>query len=392
MVNIPIPTGPTIESAINGLSTVGKNPSGAGILRFPPILGTSITSVLTGAASSGITDAISAAVAGGNSSSILGAGATGAGVAAAGVIMNQQQTYPYVQFQIIKYQPPWGLVDNKSKSATVGTTSDTVPTGGMSTNAFSFSSGYSPMSTVNQQTAASVNGGGAKPGTTTVATICLPLPTDLQDTLSPSWNVSGLAMTETFQQAYTDWRNGKGDLTKVGKDILNSIGLDKLRQAIPKNSLGFQQGTITNPRKQALFAGIDPRTFTFNYLLSPQNQQEAQMIEKIVNAFRNNALPTIASGQNGLIFDFPCEFKITFNQTAMFPVINSCVCTSVVTNFSSAAMQLLADGHPVQIGLTLTFTETDVRTNGDAGFQTQSTGSAPAGLANTIANSIKKLL
>ena len=128
----------------------------------------------------------------------------------------------------------------------------------------------------------------------------------------------------------------------------------------------FAGRKTANPKKQAFFNGIEPRTFSFNYTFAPQSEAEANTIQSIIKQFTVNSLPS-TDGVNDILFNFPAEYLISFENVKGFPIISSCVCTGVATNYSPSTMQLLKSGHTVQIGLSLSFTETDVRTSEDPG-------------------------
>lgn len=235
------------------------------------------------------------------------------------------QNYPFVQFQIIKFRDRWALMEDNDKSAKLA----------------DIASQKDILGTIN-----------------------LPLPQDFQNSVAPQWEIADSQVIAAGEDLYKKLMSGNvlGAIQNSGPNLRAILfgGISKKIQ--------FQ---TANPKKQAFFGGIEPRTFAFNYTFSPQSEAEAIIIESIIREFTKHSLPEL-NGPGDAYFNFPSEYLITFHGTKGFPILdkgtNSCVCTSVSTNYtSSGVMQLLRSGHVVQIGLALTFTETTVRTKTDPG-------------------------
>lgn len=188
--------------------------------------------------------------------------------------------------------------------------------------------------------------------------VYLPLPNDVQNNYSLNWEMADLrgikALVDLFQ---ADGIGGRIDSLERN---LPGILFDKLAKVATART--------PNPKKQALFNGIDPRTFTFTYLFSPQSLREAEQIEKIIKTLTIHALPSLEN-ENAAFFQFPSEFDIKFHNVAGFPKPSTCVCTSISTNFSPNTMQLLESGHAVQTQLTMTFLETELLRKQKPGMQ-----------------------
>lgn len=240
------------------------------------------------------------------------------------------QSYPFVSFRAIKFRDRWALLENNASSAGVAD----------------------------------------KPQQKDIlGDIHLPLPQDFQNSVAPQWEIADSQILAAGEQVYKALTSGA--------IIRNAIaGAPALRNELGAIFAGGISKKIrfqtANPKKQAFFGGIEPRSFAFNYSFSPQSLKEAQLIENIIKQFTIHSLPELTSPGDAF-FNFPSEFLISFNNTKGFPILskgnNSCVCTSVSTNYSQAGiMQLLQSGHVVQIGLSLTFTETTIRTKQDPGI------------------------
>lgn len=191
-------------------------------------------------------------------------------------------------------------------------------------------------------------------GTEVIQDIFLPLPQSLQNNYSPNWEMTDMILINSILDGHNAEDTTQGlslALQGVGAAVLNRTGQFAQKFA----------AMTPNPKKQALFNGIEPRTFSFDYTFSPQSLQEAETIDRIVTTFTKYSLPSLKDPTSAF-FGFPCEFRILFHKTTGFPIYNWCVCTGVSTNYGPNTIQLLESGHATQIQMTLSFLETDLRT------------------------------
>jgi len=127
------------------------------------------------------------------------------------------------------------------------------------------------------------------------------------------------------------------------------------------NSMGY----VFNPQEQVLFEGINFRTFSMSFTLTPFSAPEANEIKNIIKAFRRNAAPTIASGGAGFFFIPPSVFDVTFmygnSENPNINKLKRCVLTDVNVNYApNGTWSTHNDGSPVQTGLTLSFKEIEL--------------------------------
>lgn len=124
---------------------------------------------------------------------------------------------------------------------------------------------------------------------------------------------------------------------------------------------------VRNPRLETIFKDISFRQFTFQFKMAPRSRKEAESVRAIVKAFRYHSAPDFKPSDNNKYFIFPSQFEIEFLRDASphpdLPVIGRAVCTGVDVNYTSAgALYELENGHPVEIEMTLAFTEMEVVT------------------------------
>ena len=234
-----------------------------------------------------------------------------------GQLPSQAPTYPFVHFNLIKFRDRWNIKDK--------------------------SDGSSPIAVV------------ASDQKITIANITLPLPQDVQSTVAPQWDMMDSKILSGVMDIFKN-----GLLNNDTWNNLVAIVTPTIQQKIYQNT--------ANPKKQAFFQGIDPRDFTFSWVLTPQSKEEAFTVRNIVGCFTVNSLPDIKSSDQAF-FLFPCEYMIQFAGVTGFPQFpESLVCTGVAVNYTPNGLELTTDGHAVSTTLTLAFKETTIRTQGSPGI------------------------
>lgn len=148
-------------------------------------------------------------------------------------------------------------------------------------------------------------------------------------------------------------------LGKVPSMVQSTLQNPAMRVAL--NSMGY----VFNPQEQVLFEGIDFRTFSMSFTLTPYSKEESTQIKKIIKAFRKNSAPTIISQSLGFFFTPPCVFEIKFmygnEENPNIPQLKRCVLTEVGVNYApNGTWSTFDDGTPVQTTLTLNFKEIEL--------------------------------
>lgn len=130
-------------------------------------------------------------------------------------------------------------------------------------------------------------------------------------------------------------------------------------------------GMRVNPRTDILFNHIGYRTHTFDFMLIPRNEAEAQTIDTIIHMFQYYMLPSyspnLGEGVSGMLIGFPYEFVITFwsqgrPNTHHINTIGRSVLTGASVNHAAAGKNAFFKGsqgdvYPAATGLSLTFKE-----------------------------------
>lgn len=127
-----------------------------------------------------------------------------------------------------------------------------------------------------------------------------------------------------------------------------------------------------DPNIRTLFRSVAVRQFAFQFKFIAKNAEEAREIKNIIKRFRFYAYPESISfnggeeGQSDISvgFKYPHPFIIKAayvdpdgNSTQIGPKIKDCYLTSITTNYNPTTMAFHEDGEPVEIDLSLNFTE-----------------------------------
>ena len=162
---------------------------------------------------------------------------------------------------------------------------------------------------------------------------------------------------------------GGGMLTaarKMAIGVGEAAGLGDIGGAITKVT-----ATAENNFSEAVFERINPRQFSYTFNLIARNRQEAQTIQKIIKFFKFHMHPELDEATGGRYFRVPSEFEIHYayndQKNNYLYELSRCVCNSVEVDYGGDNFQTFRqfDGEgaaPVNISMTLTFTETTILT------------------------------
>lgn len=166
-----------------------------------------------------------------------------------------------------------------------------------------------------------------------------------------------------------EWGGAAASALSLAPKLLNAFGLSGAADAVAGlRSAGLASlGLADNPQNFLLFKQIDFRKFQFDFLLTPENEQEANVIEEIIYQFRFNSVPEVKVGTLGRFFVPPSDFDIDIisngKRNLHIPNISTCVLTNVAVDYcASGQWNAFYTGQPLQTRLTLDFTEVSIMT------------------------------
>lgn len=132
--------------------------------------------------------------------------------------------------------------------------------------------------------------------------------------------------------------------------------------------------TKINPRESLAFDGVNLASHSFSWELYPSNEQESQLINQIVRAFKSNALPTVVDrnvfGQNfkRVFLNYPAtvEIRLLGISPDHFVQFKPCMIKNVNVNYGSGgSMPLVTGGRPGIVSLSVDVSELQIRTAED---------------------------
>jgi len=188
-------------------------------------------------------------------------------------------------------------------------------------------------------------------------------------------------------QAFQDYQQGNATSDIINKS-LKKLG-PEMSEGMVKMALGAvdmipglqgaqevidaQRGFIVAPQMELAFKGIAKRQFQYSFVMMPKSEEEAESVQNIVQAFKINMLPTIASGDVRRQ-TIPNTFNITYmydgNPNQNLHRISTCVLESMNVSYGGDRYKAYEGGRPVVTNMTLNFKELDLisRSQAEQGF------------------------
>jgi hypothetical protein len=128
---------------------------------------------------------------------------------------------------------------------------------------------------------------------------------------------------------------------------------------IVNNLRELSSRTKTNPFRETLFESIDYRSFTFRYRFFPKNSSESKKIKDIIKVFKTHMHPELTAQR--LFYIYPSEFDIQYfykdKENDYLHNFTRCALTDMTVDYGGEQFSTFQDGAPVEVGLSLTFTE-----------------------------------
>lgn len=164
-----------------------------------------------------------------------------------------------------------------------------------------------------------------------------------------------------------DGRVVGGALASMAPDVAKFFGAHVPGINTLDNNVLSALGLADNPMNYLMFKQINFRKFHFDFLLVPENEHDAQIINQIIYLFRFHSAPEIASGSLGRFFVPPSDFDIDIlhngSRNTKLPRISTCVCNDVSVQYgANGHWSTMTDGQPAVIRLSLSMTEVEIMT------------------------------
>lgn len=204
--------------------------------------------------------------------------------------------------------------------------------------------------------------------------ITLPMPKNLNFSSVARWTSTELGQAgmaidtaSDFDKLNTD--NGAALAKMMGASTIGSIASKFGLKG--KELVELSTASIANNYAETMFKGVDNRTFSFSWTLTPRNQKEADMISDILRALRFHQLPEFREniGNGNAYLLYPSSFDIVFwldgQPNIHIPRISTCALTSLDTNYTPNGKFIRnTGGSPVSYTLSLQFSELTINHKG----------------------------
>ena len=133
-------------------------------------------------------------------------------------------------------------------------------------------------------------------------------------------------------------------------------------------ALNQLEGFIVAPQMELAFKGIAKRVFQYSFVMMPKSEEEAEQVQKIVQAFKANMLPDVAVGDVRRM-TIPNTFDITYmydnGENPNLHKISECVLENMQLSYGGDRYKAYEGGVPVVTNMTLNFKELDLITRAD---------------------------
>ena len=163
----------------------------------------------------------------------------------------------------------------------------------------------------------------------------------------------------------------------LGKDIRDiSTGAQYLlRSKLPgdiSRSIDITTGQTVNPRETLSFDGVELRTFSFNWQLFPESQEDSSRIKAIVNGFKQQILPHTKDieGVPRAYLTYPAvveAFLIGVDPTH-FVRFKPSLIRNIDVDYSAAGLTtIMKGGKPGAVNLSISMQELEIQTADEYG-------------------------
>lgn len=203
-----------------------------------------------------------------------------------------------------------------------------------------------------------------------IGDIVLYMPMSVAETYQTVWTTkdvgfAGQAFLETGK-AWDDLKdNYKTYLREAGSKVVGGmLGGDAIGALELKTGrMSGGEAVAVNPHVEFFFENVNPRTFTFDFKMSPRNIDESRAIQQIVKTFKYHSAPEALGSGAGRYWKYPQVFEIEYWNSDITHKIAECALTQVAINYTGMGdNHTFYDGSPIQTDITLNFQELDIIT------------------------------
>ena len=217
-----------------------------------------------------------------------------------------------------------------------------------------------------------------RPTSELVKTIALYFPPSVQQTYNLTYNEQEISRQAAFAASVIQAFVGKGSLQDAFKSavdpamegiksVINQMGIGAVDAVAPGASalIALNRGKVLAPKMEVMFENIGKRSFSYSFTFTPSSEQEANEVDKIIQAFRFHAAADYAD-DFGFELTIPDQFEIEYYTQNNTPngylhKIGTCVLESVDVTYGGEKMTWHETGPkgapPTKTTMALSFKE-----------------------------------
>ena len=133
--------------------------------------------------------------------------------------------------------------------------------------------------------------------------------------------------------------------------------------------IAIERGQVITPRMELMFEGMGRREFSYSFTFIPKSEQEAEVIEKIVQTFKFHMAPDFSneytSGADGVReMTIPDHFNIRYmykgKENDHLNKIATCALAKMDVDYGAERFTGYAGGRPQTTKISLSFTEFNI--------------------------------
>jgi hypothetical protein len=172
---------------------------------------------------------------------------------------------------------------------------------------------------------------------------------------------------------------------KVKKDLMNTLNMSgqnvsQILTYLMQNysgdigrAMSAAGGAAVNPNETLAFEGVDLKSYTMQWELFPENEQDSEGIKNIITLIRQNILPSYGSidglgDVNRALLNYPSVVFIELLgvDPSHWQRFKPCMISNVTVDYGAGGqVSILKGGKPVAVTLSITFNELSIHTKED---------------------------
>ena len=158
------------------------------------------------------------------------------------------------------------------------------------------------------------------------------------------------------------------------KEGIQAMATKSLETVAPgaKTLINLSRGSVVTPRMEMMFEGVGRRSFSYTFIFIPKSEQEALVVEDIIQHFKFYAMPKYSNPTTKREMDIPGTFDIEYmykgNRNNFLNRVHTCFLQQVQVQYGADRYTAYEEttgnrgrGNPPQKSqITLNFTELEV--------------------------------